>query len=76
MHACRFHAAQHVPVGEYKDSLRRMARMARGAGAQHVLIITPPPVDEAGRLAWRQEVGCMQGEEEGRKGVAAVVARC
>ena len=29
----------------------RMARMARGAGAQHVLIITPPPVDEAGRPA-------------------------
>jgi hypothetical protein len=43
----------HVPLDEYKKNLAAMVTAARQAGVQHVLLITPPPVDEA---MWANEV--------------------
>ena len=46
-----------MPLAEYKDNLVAMVTAARQAGVQNVLLITPPPIDEA---AWAKEVrdGC------------------
>jgi hypothetical protein len=43
----------HVPLDEYKKNLAAMVTAARQAGVQHVLLVTPPPVDEA---MWANEV--------------------
>lgn len=47
----RASAPQHVPVGEYMDNLRAICAMLhrRWPGVT-VILITPPPVDEDGRL--------------------------
>jgi hypothetical protein len=42
-----------VPVDEYQKNLAAMVAAAKAAGVQQVLLITPPPVDEA---AWASEV--------------------
>lgn len=38
-----------VPLDEYKANLAAMVAAARKAGVPHILLVTPPPVDEA---AW------------------------
>jgi hypothetical protein len=42
-----------VPVEEYKSNLAAMVAAARKAGVPHILLLTPPPVDEA---AWAKAV--------------------
>jgi hypothetical protein len=42
-----------VPVDEYKSNLAAMVAAARKAGVPHILLLTPPPVDEA---AWAKTV--------------------
>lgn len=52
----RSSARQHVPVAEYAANLASMVAFLRDSrGAGNVLLITPPPVDEAARLAFIQE---------------------
>jgi histidinol dehydrogenase len=43
----------HVPVGQFRSNLLAMVAAAKAAGVQQVLLVTPPPVDEA---AWAKEV--------------------
>jgi len=46
----RASAAQHVPVGEYRDNLRAIcAMLQRRWPGVVVILVTPPPVDEDGR---------------------------
>jgi hypothetical protein len=40
-----------VPVQEYADNLAAMVASARAAGVPHVLLVTPPPVHDEGRVA-------------------------
>lgn len=37
---------QHVPVETYKANLLSMVQQLKGAGVLHVVIMTPPPVNE------------------------------
>jgi hypothetical protein len=49
-----------VPVDEFKGNLAGMLAAARKAGVPHILLITPPPVDEE---AWAKTVSdayCME----------------
>jgi hypothetical protein len=47
---------QHVPMEEYASNLDAILREARAAGIKHLLLITPPPVHEPGRVAHQQLV--------------------
>lgn len=40
-----------VPPARYAANLKRIATDLKAAGVQHVLIVTPPPVDDAKRAA-------------------------
>lgn len=40
---------QHVPVPRFRANVVALVEAARAAGAQSVIVVTPPPVDEAGR---------------------------
>lgn len=42
-----------MPLDEYKANLAAMVAAARKAGVPHILLVTPPPVDEA---AWAKAV--------------------
>ncbi len=46
---------QHVPLSEYQANLNTFIDRLEGLGAQ-VVIITPPPVDEAARIKLAAEV--------------------
>ncbi|KAK4370825.1 hypothetical protein RND71_010300 [Anisodus tanguticus] len=44
---------QHVPLEEYKENLRRIIQhLKKGSPSILVILITPPPVDEAGRFEY------------------------
>ncbi|XP_042500791.1 GDSL esterase/lipase At5g62930-like isoform X1 [Macadamia integrifolia] len=48
---------QHVPVEEYKENLRRMVHhLKKCSPTMLVVLITPPPVDEEGRLEYARSV--------------------
>ncbi|XP_062170704.1 GDSL esterase/lipase At5g62930 [Alnus glutinosa] len=48
---------QHVPVEEYKENLRRIVHHLKECSpTMLVVLITPPPVDEAGRKEYAQSV--------------------
>ncbi|EFJ51849.1 hypothetical protein VOLCADRAFT_79531 [Volvox carteri f. nagariensis] len=44
-------ARQHVPLDEYRSNLKEMVRYIKATGVEKVVIITPPPVSDAGRKA-------------------------
>ncbi|KAM7480714.1 hypothetical protein LguiB_005297 [Lonicera macranthoides] len=47
----RCSAFQHVPLDEYMLNLRSIVSLLKKRWpASHILLITPPPIDEAGRL--------------------------
>ncbi|KAK9831127.1 hypothetical protein WJX74_004350 [Apatococcus lobatus] len=46
---------QYVPVSEYKSTLEGMVQVAKNVGVQNILLITPPPLDEAARIRWNQQ---------------------
>jgi len=47
-------ARQHVPVDEYKSNLEKMVGKAQAAGVESVVLITPPPVSNGGRVKHQQ----------------------
>ncbi|KAG5536914.1 hypothetical protein RHGRI_024373 [Rhododendron griersonianum] len=48
---------QHVPIGEYKDNLRRIVyHLKECSPTMLVVIITPPPIDEEGRMAYARSL--------------------
>ena len=57
---CR--AFQHIPVDEYRATLQQMVKDARAAGAKRILLITPPPVDDAARVTYNQQVRAMHAQ--------------
>ena len=42
-------ARQHVPLPRFRANVVALVGAARAAGAQSVIVVTPPPVDEEGR---------------------------
>jgi hypothetical protein len=48
---------QHVPLSEYRSNLASMVSSARQAGIDNLLLITPPPVHDEGRVKHQQQVG-------------------
>ena len=48
---------QHIPLAEYRSNLAKVVGHVRGLGLERVLLITPTPVYEEGRIAYRLEVG-------------------
>eukprot|EP00983_Pelagomonas_calceolata_P088865 1157251-Pelagomonas_calceolata.AAC.10 len=53
----RHSARQHVPIPEYADNLRQMVAFIRGLGVQTIVLMTPPPVHDAGRKDWQVLAG-------------------
>ncbi|XAR50189.1 hypothetical protein NMG60_11004445 [Bertholletia excelsa] len=48
---------QHVPIEEYKENLRKMVHhLKQCSPAMLVVLITPPPVDEEGRMAYARSL--------------------
>jgi hypothetical protein len=47
---------QHVPVSEYRSNLESMVAAARQAGISNILLLTPPPVHDEGRVKHQQQV--------------------
>ena len=41
---------QHVPLEEYSGNLKALIKAIQAYGAQSILLLTPPPVDEAARI--------------------------
>lgn len=51
---------QHVPLAEYRSNLEAMVQMARQAGIKNILLLTPPPVHDEGRIKHQQQVNHQQ----------------
>ena len=47
---------QHVPMEEYVGHMKAFVERIRAVGAEHIILITPPPVDEAARVQENQQV--------------------
>lgn len=45
---------QFVPLADFRSNIAALVTAARAAGARHVVVITPPPVDEAARVAYNK----------------------
>jgi hypothetical protein len=45
-----------VPVSEYRSNLESMVAAARQAGISNILLLTPPPVHDEGRVKHQQQV--------------------
>ncbi len=56
-------AFQHIPVDEYQATLQQMVKDARAGGAKSILLITPPPVDDAARVTYNQQVSNTTSED-------------
>lgn len=54
-HLC-FSVKQHVPLKDYKELLLATVRHLQAGGTRAVVIITPPPIDEAARRTARMQV--------------------
>lgn len=48
--AGRQSARQHVPLEEYSSNLQAIVAHMQRAGVKHILVMTPPPLDEARRI--------------------------
>lgn len=42
---------QYVPLSDFRSNIEALVAAAKAASAQNIIIITPPPVDEAARVA-------------------------
>jgi len=49
-----------VPIPEYAANLKLIVNYIRQLGVQTIVLITPPPVHDAGRKAWQVLVGAFQ----------------
>lgn len=47
---------QHVALAEYKENLKQLVSGIRSAGVTRIVLITPPPVYEPGRLVHQQQI--------------------
>lgn len=47
---------QYVALADFRRNIAALVAAARGAGARHIVLITPPPVDEAARVAYNKEL--------------------
>ncbi|KDD75310.1 hypothetical protein H632_c752p0, partial [Helicosporidium sp. ATCC 50920] len=45
-------ARQHVPLGEYISNVETMVHSLQTRGVEHVVLLTPPPIHEPGRVAF------------------------
>ena len=43
-----------MPVDEYTSNLRSVIEHIQGAGAEHILLLTPPPLHEPARVKFNQ----------------------
>ncbi|KAL3691288.1 hypothetical protein R1sor_004939 [Riccia sorocarpa] len=71
--------AQHVPLPEYKDNLRKIVAHLKKANVKHIVLISPPPVDEEallvhGRALFGEEAGELPVREHQRTGLYAEAA--
>ncbi|OAE28711.1 hypothetical protein AXG93_2091s1180 [Marchantia polymorpha subsp. ruderalis] len=55
--------AQHVPLVEYKENLRKIVAHLKEANVKHIILITPPPVDIKGRQAYARATYGEKAEE-------------
>lgn len=53
---CICREVQHVTLPEYVSNLQSMVSSARGAGITNILLLTPPPVHDEGRVQQQQRV--------------------
>lgn len=53
--ADRASSRQHVPLNEYKQNLESIVAHLKAAGVAHIVLITPPPLDEQARIRDMQE---------------------
>ena len=51
---CRGH--QHVPLEEYRRNLEALIEAIQAYGARSILLLTPPPVDDAARIKHNKQV--------------------
>ena len=51
---CRSH--QHVPLEEYAENLKLLIGHVQAYGAKAIIMLTPPPVDEAARVQYNKQV--------------------
>ena len=58
---CRHSARQHVPIPEYAENLKLMVKSVKDAGVKIVVLLTPPPVHDAGRKQWQVLVRLVKG---------------
>jgi isoamyl acetate esterase len=54
---------QHVPIPQYKDNLKAIIAHAKSAGIENILLITPPPVDEAARVKYNKGIHGVNAKE-------------
>ncbi|XP_057479979.1 GDSL esterase/lipase At5g62930-like [Actinidia eriantha] len=55
---------QHVPIEEYKENLRKIVHHLKECSpAMLVVLITPPPIDEEGRMAYARSLYCDKAME-------------
>ena len=41
---------QHVPLEEYTENLQKLVDLIKEYGATNIVLLTPPPVSESGRI--------------------------
>ena len=59
----RSSARQHVPLEDYKQNLAAIVTHVQHRGVQNIVLVTPPPVHEAGRVVYNQQrTGNLQPE--------------
>ncbi|BDA43364.1 Isoamyl acetate-hydrolyzing esterase 1 homolog [Coccomyxa sp. Obi] len=51
----RLSARQHVPVEEYRGNLLSIVQHVQSLGTKDIVLITPPPLDEAARIRHNQQ---------------------
>ena len=54
-----------MPVEEFARNLRAIVEHIQDSGAEHILLLTPPPLHEPARVQYNKEVrmhwpGCMR----------------
>ena len=55
---------QHVPLRKFRANIEAIVVALKGHGVRHILLITPPPVDEPARLAAAERRGQPTEEED------------
>ncbi|KAL5816260.1 hypothetical protein ACOSQ3_024638 [Xanthoceras sorbifolium] len=71
---------QHVPVEEYSDNLRKIVQHLQACSpTMKILLITPPPVDEEGRMKYARSIygkNAMKLPERTNEGAGVYAKQC